>query len=242
MIEEQRQQFLDRCEFLRLDVTEISLALTISAPLNNLEARWYESLDLDAPDYGIYMTDTMLADLWVCWQTYSRRYLQCVRKLGLDPRRIVDVGCGLGYSSGSLKMMFPRAEVFATNMPKTPHWTFAHHMSEEFDFKLLPLEEIGTADLVFASEYFEHHQEPLQHLDDVLELQPEALVIANTFTQRSLGHFNRYIVGEHLLDGRKTSREFNDGLRIRGYTKIPTLFWNDRPTFWRKPRTSWSER
>lgn len=32
-----------------------------------LEQRWYKSLESGVPDYGVYATDYYLAELWACW-------------------------------------------------------------------------------------------------------------------------------------------------------------------------------
>lgn len=45
----------------------------------------------------------------------------------------------------------------------------------------------------FASEYFEHHELPVKHLIELLEVShPRLLVIANSFGARSIGHFDSY--------------------------------------------------
>lgn len=230
--------FLARCEALGLDAGLIQHAVKTLRPLWALLDRWYDSVERGFPDYGIYAEPIYLADMWLCWQGYSRRYLELVLRLALEPARIVDVGCGLGYSTVLLKQMFPNAEVFATNLRHTPQWDFAGRLAKEFNFTLVKhAGEIEHADLIFASEYFEHFEEPVRQLEDVLQLNPAALVIANSFNAQSLGHFDRYSIAGEMIASRRTGRAFNDALRIRGYEKKKTGWWNDRPSYWVKSTT-----
>ena len=47
-------------------------------------------------------------------------------------------------------------------------------------------------DLVFASDYFEHFESPIKHLNEVLKVNPKLIVVANSFGSVSVGHFNIY--------------------------------------------------
>ena len=95
-------------------------------------------------------------------------------------------------------------------------------------------------DFVFASEYFEHFQRPIEHLRDVLRVaEPKHLVIANAFGSKSIGHFDIYLDEENLFDSRQVlgasvGRLFNDVLRKNGYATVKTEFWNNRPAVWRR--------
>ena len=64
-------------------------------------------------------------------------------------------------------------------------------------------------------------------------LHPRALLIANTFGTRSIGHFHRYTIAGQGVAGTLASRLFNAHLRHRGYTKVKTGMWNQRPAYWR---------
>jgi hypothetical protein len=91
------------------------------------------------------------------------------------------------------------------------------------------------ADLVFASEYFEHFEEPIAHLVEVVELtRPRALLIANAFSAKSIGHFDEYVVDGRRVSGDVVGRRFNDTLRRIGYSKIETRLWNNRPAYWKR--------
>jgi len=134
----------------------------------DLEVRWYDSIEQNNPDYSIYDDEYYFTDLWVCWVLFSRGYLRTlihpkslnenarIYDLLMDTKSILDLGCGLGYTTATLKQIFNKAKVFATNLEGTKQYIFCAVMSAQFDFKLVPdISHIRQdIDLVFASEYF----------------------------------------------------------------------------------------
>lgn len=216
-----------------------------------LEQRWYDSLERGEPDYGVYECDEYMAEAWQCWRVYSRKYLRSLmfdsvasgKPLAqrLAPRRIVDLGCGIGYSTAGLAELWPNAEVVGTNLGDTKQVAFAKRLASEHRFRVETqgLGHVGKADLVFASEYFEHFQEPLSHLREVMGyLKPSVMVIANAFTNRSTGHFHSYRIDGQEFSGRQTSRKFNAHLAASGMRKLSTSFWNGRPAIWIRTQSS----
>lgn len=211
-----------------------------------LEDRWYAALDAGGPpDYTVYDDDAYFGELWACWRKYARAYLKRITSDDLAPggicgdlaplRTIVDLGCGLGYSSAVLHDVCA-ARVVATNLRDTKQWRVVETLARAFDFELVAdVHEIASpVDLVFASEYFEHIDAPVAHLRDVVQtLRPRALLIANTFTAPSIGHFATYRVHGVELDGRRTSRAFARELARLGYRQAPTRLWNARPAYWK---------
>lgn len=211
-----------------------------------LENVWYESLAAGVPDYSVYETDYYLAELWACWVVYSRRYLKEAEKNSslppfgvlsdIKPSVIVDVGCGFGFTTAALKQLFPSAKVYATNLPNTFQYRVATRTAEMYGFTLVPdVTHIPErADLVFASEYFEHFPEPVAHLEEIIRaIQPKSWLIANAFTAKAIGHFINYRVNGAESDGKATSRAFAKTLNQHGYKKIKTNLWNNRPSYWR---------
>jgi 2-polyprenyl-3-methyl-5-hydroxy-6-metoxy-1,4-benzoquinol methylase len=211
-----------------------------------LELHWYNSLRTGTPDYNVYANDLYLAELWSCWIVYSRKYLTEIQKPNSLPpygvkhhigrvNTVVDLGCGIGYTTAALTEMFPNAKVIGTNILDTIQTRIAQRVGNQYAFEILPdaaaINE--PVDLVFASEYFEHIYDPISHLREVIKyLQPRRMLIANTFTRDSIGHFNSYLVNGELLDGRATSRAFGAELRANGYKKIQTKLWNNRPAYY----------
>ena len=89
-------------------------------------------------------------------------------------------------------------------------------------------------DLIFASEYFEHIEKPIEHLSDILKnCNPKYLLLANTFNQPAIGHFIEYSHKGKKYIGKTISKMFNETLKENGYMKIKTKLWNQRPNYWK---------
>jgi len=220
-----------------------------SVALQELELRWYKSLENGGcPDYGVYESDAYMGELWACWAVYSRNYLRAIRRsnsLGRgsvlssigNARRVIDLGCGFGWTTASLKQMFVSAEVIGTNLDGTRQTAMARSVGNHYGFEVVP--DVAcvnkAADLIFASEYFEHILEPVDHLNEVLDaVSPKAMLIANAFGTRAIGHFESYNVGGKTVSSKAASKAFNDTLRGRGYMRAKTKMWNNRPAYWKK--------
>lgn len=254
------EAFLHECAAVGLDADRIrTVAVATMAYLRStsvgrrplqsaqrLEQGWYASLARGKPDWKVYASDSYLSELWACWSVYSRPYLRSVRSPSSLPsvggvvkdlgrvRNVVDLGCGFGYTTAALRQMFPSAKVFGTNIEGTVQTTLAQRLGKRYGFQVgLPAND-QAADLVFASEYFEHFESPIGHLRYVLSTyRPRALLVANAFGTRAIGHFHRYKVAGAMLDGKATSRRFHLELRQRGFKKVRTALWNNRPAYWK---------
>ena len=256
--------FLAICKILGEDTTKIRDVVKTSKayyqadestrnemrPMQVLENRWYKSLAEGVPDYSIYAADQYIPDMWACWELYSSRYLRAIRysrallskksivdDLG-DINSVVDLGCGIGFTTAALAELFFRAKVTGTNLDMTAQMGFARTMGRQHNFNVVAdIRKIDApVDLVWASEYFEHFHSPIEHLIEVLDiLQPRALLIANSFTVHSIGHFDNYLVGDTLtVTNKNISRLFNDVLRERQFVAIETNLRNNRPAYWKR--------
>ena len=213
-----------------------------------LEEQWYKSLANDQPDWSVYGTDYYLGELWACWIIYSRTYLRNIlipRSLPPDGivadlgqiQTIIDLGCGFGYTTAALREIFPNAEIIATNLDGIIQTDLAKKMGRRYNFHVVSgIEKIELqADLIFASEYFEHIYRPLDHLREIINiLNPQAFLIASAFNARAIGHFQHYDIDGKRLGGKSTSRLFNAELRRLDYKKIKTRLWNNRPSYWKR--------
>jgi 2-polyprenyl-3-methyl-5-hydroxy-6-metoxy-1,4-benzoquinol methylase len=207
-----------------------------------LQKLWYTSLLNENPDYSVYDEDIYISDLWACWVLYSRQYLRNIKnpKSNIPPmeeiKKIVDIGCGFGYTTTALKQMFPDAEVIGTNLSDTTQIEVAKELGKEHGFEVISeYNEIGgNVDMVFASEYFEHFYKPIEHLHEVIRFtETKSFFIANSFGTKSVGHFDTYNIGGMDIDGKKVSRLFNKELRKYGYKNIKTKIWNNKPSYWK---------
>ena len=219
--------------------------------LQDMENRWYK-----LEDYSIYNDTYYFTDLWSCWIIYSRKYLKSIIKKGtltnyitnisikdllsLNIQSILDLGCGLGYTSATLKQLFKEVKVYATNLDNTKQYRFCKLMSEKYNFTLTSsIYNISSnIDLVFASEYFEHIKNPLEHLQEIITLlHPKAFIIANSFNTRSIGHFKEYKHFGEIICEKKISRYFNNYLKLQNYIKIKTKIWNNKPSLFIRAST-----
>lgn len=213
--------------------------------IQNMMDVWYNSLP-NNPDYSVYYDPYYFCEVWLCWVRYSRGTLKEIQsKKSLfdrsivddttDVNRIIDLGCGFGYTTASLKEIYSQAEVIGTNLENSLQYKIAKQISINNDFEVKGSYKNTKCDLIFASEYFEHFERPIEHLVDVIqETNPKYLIIANSFGPKAIGHFNTYKHLNLTLNSTKTSKLFTQTLNNLGYNKIKTKCWNNRPTYYKK--------
>lgn len=212
---------------------------------------WYRFVD--AGDmfnaYKVYDDEYYFTDVWNCFVTYSRRYLRDFYKPTLfnstsvmdatkECKSIVDIGCGIGYSTAALTQMYPGAKVYGLNLRNTKQWTFCETVAKEHGFTMIEnIEEIpGSIDMVFASEFFEHLEDPIYYVQHIqYTLKPKCMVIANSFNTHAIGHFNIYKHLGHDIPASEMSRRFNQHVENLGYIRSPHKFFNNKPTVWVQP-------
>ena len=122
-----------------------------------------------------------------------------------------------------------------TNLSGTAHYEIAKDLSKEYGFEMREnITGLGQHSLVFASEYFEHITNPIEHLNEVVEeISPNQMLIANGFATRAPGHFLKYEHGQHCsIPAKEMKVMFARALRSHGYQKIKTKVWNQRPALW----------
>ena len=216
----------------------------------NLYAKWEESLLKNNPDYSVYDSEYYLDEAFVCWKKYCRDYLKELKKYVnnneneyaielLNSNNILDLGCGIGYSTVALSEIFPKAHVVGTQLSYSLQWdicktlenNYVSFVSSEYNYTLAQ-----SFDIIFASELFEHFDHPIAFLRDLLNAyEPKFIICANTFTQMSLGHFYYYYdIDNNQYTGKQMNKIFNTYLRNNNYTKLKTKFWNQRPAIWVK--------
>lgn len=212
---------------------------------NELIDQWYESLEKGKPNYEIYDDKYYFIEVYYCWFKYSRKYLESIQKntelfelLTTNIRTIIDLGNGIGYSTVKLQEMFPKCSVYGTNIKNSDQWRFNQKLTENTPIKIIEdINELkeNKIDLVFASEFFEHLERPIEYLRVLIDrLEPKVLIIANSFNTVSIGHFLKYTDGGIVYPREKISKKFNDTLKELGYIKVNTGFWNNRPNIWIK--------
>ena len=219
---------------------------------------WYRYLREDniASAYDVYNDDYYFTDLWNCFKGYSRRYLRDIHRPSLPDGRsileatnpascVVDIGCGMGYTTAALTDMYPTADVYGINLRGTKQWDFCERMAIDYKFKMVDNIDVvpKNVDVLFASEYFEHILEPLEHTAEIVKkLNPKYFIIANAFNTRSIGHFVSYKTSRETPDGtnkepvdqKVISKMFNKNIKSLGYERVKTKLFNNKPNVWRK--------
>lgn len=215
--------------------------------LQTLENKWYESLKNNSPDFSIYESKDYIFDIWACWIIYSRKYLLSIKKVLTDyeienVKSVVDLGCGFGYTTAGLKEIFSNAKVYGLNIETSYQFKIAQELAKEYDLTVISnsqLRELNKIDLVFASEYFEHIENPIEHLIKIIEVcKPNYFIVANSFNTISIGHFKEYKHNNQYYEAKKLSRMFNQCLKSYGYESIKTKLWNNRPSFYKYGATT----
>jgi len=240
---------IDRSEAL-ISIKEFSHKLDNSSKKNKikiLEDRWYNSCRKGFPDYSVYNDPYYICDIWICWALYSRKSLLSIsNKKSLitksvsdyigDIGSVLDMGCGFGYTTAGLKEIFKNANVFGTNIDTSYQYKVAQKISRERNFNVVSTyKNIKNVDLIFASEYFEHIINPIEHLYDIImSCRPKYFVIANGFNGIAIGHFTDYQHQNKKYSPSEMSKNFNKSMKILGYRKIKTKIWNNRPSFWER--------
>ena len=215
--------------------------------LPSLYERWEDSVKRGNPDFSVYGDDAYLNESFTCWKLYAREYIKSIKsyltksdcEIDVDEiHTIVDLGCGCGYSVVALKSVFPNARVIGTNLKGTLQFELDKRMCEDVEGCSIVDESetlgLGSVDFVFASEFFEHLDNPTSLLENLIKVyNPRYFVIANTFTKMSLGHFEKYHWDDSIFEGRVVTYLFNDYLRSKNYKSLNTGFFNNRPRVWK---------
>ena len=213
-----------------------------------LESNWYSALKKYKINYSVYSDKYYFTDLWACWIIYSRQYIRsiitpnslCKNKTIFDElkniKSVLDIGCGIGYTTTALTEIFSNSKVYGLNLKDTEQYIFDEIMAKKFGFTMVSdITEIKhSIDLFVAFEYFEHIQDPINHLENIVKtISPKYFYIASSFNTRSVGHFKDYKYLDLFCPQSKISRIFNNTLRSLGYKKIKTKLWNNKPSLWK---------
>lgn len=238
------EDYLERTKTVGADVDEVRRGFETVRELDAHRAdprkdpviiRWLESVERGEPDFGICDSDFYLGALWARWVGYSRAAVRAIDAKWKFPEAkvVVDVGNGIGYTTLALAGLFPEARVVGTNLPEVRQARIAEGLGVEVVDG--PEEVRSKATVVFASEYFEHFERPIDHLRKIVfHLSPEYLVVVNSFSIAAIGHFPRYVVSGRFVDPPTVSRAFGSTLRAFGYEKLKLPIWNARPAVWRR--------
>ena len=233
----------------KIDVEECRKIRTTDEIFRKLSEKWYDDIKHENTRniYDIYNHDYYFIDVFNCFVIYSRNYIKRLIKSSYfaelrNAKVVVDIGCGISYSTCLLKQIFSEAKVYAINLKDTKQWAFCKIMSERNGFHLVEsIDEIKeSVDILWASEYFEHIKNPIDHVDDIIrKLNPKHMIIANSFNTWGMGHFEHYKVpGNKIVKQDEINGMFNRFLLKKQYEKIKCDLWNDIPLVWKRNNES----
>ncbi len=192
-----------------------------------LEKQWYDSLP--NPDYSVYSHENYFIDVFLCWAMYSRRYIKSMRTLDIFDNldTIVDLGCGPGFTTKALNEVFKPKRTVGTNIKYDKDgniiWQWTHAKTIGIDV-VEDIKDVDTQiDLVVAFEYFEHIEDPLTHLEEILCTNPKMLAVRNGWTGTAIGHF--------FKKSDNMEKKFKSIMNAYGYMS-EKYFFNDEPKIW----------
>jgi len=246
-------------DLIELEIFEFSNSETrdtvVRGKLNQRLTDWYDSLKVGKPDMTIYEGHYSLLACWLCWVRLSRTYVK--RIYGVKNREksymkkltevkptifdnvkvLVDFGCGIGFSTIALAEILSTTKAYGTNVKDSWQIQFAKNFNKKKDVKFISSMRTlpDKVDLAFCSEYFEHFEEPVRHLQEIIDrCSPRIFVIANGFPSVAMGHFEYFIADKERVHCGRMARIFNKALANRGYERKNLGFWNNRPNVWEK--------
>lgn len=209
-----------------------------------LLAKWLNS---NRTDFSVYDDLHYVLDSWTSWALYSSRALHLINKRASDKKEVylldflsrtsaLDLGAGHGYSTVAMSEILPNATVTATQLEGTHQIEFARKLFESKPRLAIQTEKdpYQKTDIIFASEYFEHFDRPIHHLDEIMAADPDYLVTGNTFTvPDAVGHFEKFYNRDEVeMTGKEMGGHFARQVRKMGYKNQVIRFWNTTPCFW----------
>jgi hypothetical protein len=227
-------------------------------PMNRKESLEFEEKELDNwwydhyKDFSRYASWHYLYTGLNCFDRFSKpcafyahQYLSSNKKI----KSIVDVGAGIGLSTMLLSQLFPDARVYYNNIMPSLQADFfeinkfySNINSSNKQAVCITEKEMmqhGSFDMLFASEYFEHFEEPMKQTDFLLnQVGFKYLVVNNSFNVKAYGHFKEFKHNEildmyEILEPKQTSKRWLKTVR-RDYNELDVKCWNGRPKIFEK--------
>lgn len=201
------------------------------------EHRWYSS---GMTDFSIYEGDDYLYYVSGSYEwsgAYILKLVGWLQEQGIQINGVLDHGAGLGLTSLTLASYLGTA-TYCDN-PAGRQLDFNRWVSKKYGDLITVVDEadvaqIGHVDLLVCYELFEHFKDPATELRKLVrDHSPRIISDSTSFTIKSAGHFDQYVIDGETLQGYKstqTSRRFRKVMEKElGYKQVDTGFWNARP-------------
>ena len=168
-----------------------------------------------------------------CYKKYSRNSVKRLSEAlpKKEIKSILDFGAGLGLTSLQLAEEYPNAKVSYYNYPGSLQDRFFLSIKDD---KVEYLKKLtGEYDVIFCSELFEHIEKPIDLLKKLMLRCKKYFCVSNAFGTKSYGHYDAYIVDDHVVKPRKTSKIFNETMREQ-FKDSKIRSWNGRPRLFKR--------
>ena len=158
---------------------------------------WEEGLKNNNPSYFVYDDIAYMDEAFDCWKTYSRKYIKNFAKYLKDVNNlyttelkkincILDLGCGIGYSTVALSEVFKNSRIIGTQLSSSKQFEVCKYLEAQYkNISFVSSEQNTTLnekiDVIFASEFFEHFEYPINLLIELINAyNPKYFICANS--------------------------------------------------------------
>lgn len=169
-----------------------------------------------------------------CFKVYTKDNINKVRDVlkKANVKSILDFGAGIGLSSLYLKEKFPNSSVYYYNIG-----TLQQNILKNLDSlnNITPITTLLSTDVFCAFDVFEHFQNPINEIKNILDVfQYKYLVFNNVFNYSdAIGHYKIYSHSNIEFNGEEINNFFNKYLEDHyNYKLIYTD--NKELTIWKK--------
>lgn len=175
-----------------------------------------------------------------CFKKYSKNCVLETYKYTYNKniKTILDYGAGIGLTTNLLQELFPKSQVYYINLKNSlqdKYFLVIKNKKIKVLNSLNIIKKEKSFDIIFASELFEHIEEPINLLRILMKKCKKYFIINNSFGSDAYGHFNLYIYNKKKLTSRNISKLFLKTIREE-FEEIEIKNWNNRPRIFKRKK------
>ncbi len=192
---------------------------------------------IDYKNFNRYYSYEYLYIALNCFKKYSKNSVfKTFEYLGSEKiEKILDLGAGIGLTTNLLQDLFPNSKVYYLNLEKSLQNEFFEKIKKPEIVIINNEEDLynNEFDIIFASELFEHIENPIDLLRKTMKICNKFFVTSNAFGPEAYGHFTSYLVDDVVLAPRETSKKFLKTMREE-FEDMKIKTWNSRPRIFKR--------